>query len=904
MSDTDSTTSNWSASASRAGRSRKGGSRARGGDTQATAPRTMHLRPASSRHMPGRYREDEVYPLDRPSAVHPDPVFNPVLARFIAPGSLPMDYPGPWPSRVLYNQWLDDRGLTHAEHIEMLRNGQGLTRDSIPPLRRSRQATYRDDGDGQAQRSGIQPINNNNIVPWRYAGRDRLLAMDGTMGPALPWDGLPNGAKWLILKTATDTTDLFTAVKSLHLDLVQVLAFKKLYDREEQAWQEFCARRHHDHHYSLRLCTSSVDDLDIKKGVSFLNSITEVGWAKTISQLQGRYEGFLPIDGMENLSVEALQQAVSSGIRQDYHGLTPGALDWLRGDWAQPQEELVDMEIPRLGAQLDAIQGPVNEHDGHEAEDQDVLMSDPFVDFPQSADPPRRQPEALEGSIDGLAINDGLAIANYGPGEPQQEPREPINELSEIMAGMPAHQPNLAQHRSGFGPPIPIQMIPTNGAAADDSADVQEKDWKALVNLPDDDDDEPVADRGEEGPGDHHGGLDFDPIPHDILNLLPDTDDTASVQEPGDSRMRYLLDDLEQSARGNSNIELAMTGRATFGDQFDLAHVYPPFMDFTRMIVPDLSGELVQERQQQQPQQRSQARLVRTAGGPVTPLDRGSNAVENNEAAMSVDERPQQRVVEPVPRSSATNGDDALRDSAGDPPPPPAVPTAESTCSHRVPGAAASRKRKEVEESPTAPRKRVAKEAPSSLSQHQGGGAAALSVTPSTGALVPPTSTTPTADLIIAGSVAPSSEASLPAGNAASVANWSQAQDSCLPFQWDQHFEAPGSLLRRHFSPSLTAQQQSQSPSNEKGGPRKDASSKKPAAGDQAGTNKAEEQQGRQQEADAPLTTATTRAGYTGSPVPPSKARSVPDSDPAALAVSPSRPPASAADPQPSQPAE
>lgn len=106
------------------------------GQPNANKSRKRRLRRGTRRVRPGQYREEEVYDLPRASYIHPDPVFNPVLASFTGGPSLPLDYAGPSPSRIKYATWLAERGLTEAEHVAMIRQGKGLTRWSIPPLRR------------------------------------------------------------------------------------------------------------------------------------------------------------------------------------------------------------------------------------------------------------------------------------------------------------------------------------------------------------------------------------------------------------------------------------------------------------------------------------------------------------------------------------------------------------------------------------------------------------------------------------------------------------------------------------------------------------------------------------------------------------------------------------------------
>lgn len=100
------------------------------GSTYAHGPGRMRLRQASQRRRPGRYREaDEIPDPGRPSWVHPDPVFNPVLASFVSPITLPLDHPDPSPSRAKYHKWLTSQGVTEEQHIQMIQNGKGVSKN-------------------------------------------------------------------------------------------------------------------------------------------------------------------------------------------------------------------------------------------------------------------------------------------------------------------------------------------------------------------------------------------------------------------------------------------------------------------------------------------------------------------------------------------------------------------------------------------------------------------------------------------------------------------------------------------------------------------------------------------------------------------------------------------------------
>lgn len=110
----------------------KGESSCSHGSAYGEVQRRMRLRDASQRRLPGRYREDEVPELSRPSWVHPDPVFNPMLASFVSPSTLPLDHPGPSPSRTQYHKWLASQGLTEEQHIQMIQNGEGSSKNMSP----------------------------------------------------------------------------------------------------------------------------------------------------------------------------------------------------------------------------------------------------------------------------------------------------------------------------------------------------------------------------------------------------------------------------------------------------------------------------------------------------------------------------------------------------------------------------------------------------------------------------------------------------------------------------------------------------------------------------------------------------------------------------------------------------
>lgn len=64
---------------------------------------SMQLRDASQIRRPGRYTEDYDFgDPGRPIFIHPDVPFNKELAKYVAFDTLPLDHPGPNPSRVRY----------------------------------------------------------------------------------------------------------------------------------------------------------------------------------------------------------------------------------------------------------------------------------------------------------------------------------------------------------------------------------------------------------------------------------------------------------------------------------------------------------------------------------------------------------------------------------------------------------------------------------------------------------------------------------------------------------------------------------------------------------------------------------------------------------------------------------
>jgi hypothetical protein len=75
----------------------------------------MRLRGVSQRQAHVRYYEEGFGPTeaDRPAFVHADPVFDPELVRYCTFPSLPLDYPGPGPSKRLYT--LDKTAETAAK---------------------------------------------------------------------------------------------------------------------------------------------------------------------------------------------------------------------------------------------------------------------------------------------------------------------------------------------------------------------------------------------------------------------------------------------------------------------------------------------------------------------------------------------------------------------------------------------------------------------------------------------------------------------------------------------------------------------------------------------------------------------------------------------------------------------
>lgn len=84
----------------------------------------MQLREASQRRRPGRFREpDEIPNPGRPAWVHPNPVFNPFLARFVSQNTVPLGHQGP-DSRARYRQWLDAQGINEEELLRRLESGE------------------------------------------------------------------------------------------------------------------------------------------------------------------------------------------------------------------------------------------------------------------------------------------------------------------------------------------------------------------------------------------------------------------------------------------------------------------------------------------------------------------------------------------------------------------------------------------------------------------------------------------------------------------------------------------------------------------------------------------------------------------------------------------------------------
>lgn len=77
----------------------------------------MVLRKSTMRRLPGRYRED-VVPDDRPKFFHQRPVFNPILARFVGPHTIPLDHEGESPSRKAYREYLEQNGIQNNKNRE------------------------------------------------------------------------------------------------------------------------------------------------------------------------------------------------------------------------------------------------------------------------------------------------------------------------------------------------------------------------------------------------------------------------------------------------------------------------------------------------------------------------------------------------------------------------------------------------------------------------------------------------------------------------------------------------------------------------------------------------------------------------------------------------------------------
>lgn len=205
---------------------------------------------------------------------------------------------------------------------------------------------------------------------------------------------------------------LHDVVLRLRLDLVQFMEFKKVYDQQKQAHDHFKAQIQHDLQHQIcqrnvdeydtvDLCTNSIENEDMIKGIQFLKSRDEFVYPTQLPNFTGSRYSFLEIRGMDDIDGVFLQEAINNGIRHQYGDLTAHSLQWLTDQVPdtkvmQPMRQFVqELQLANASVgQGNELVNSITDRRFREASPQ-VLLSDPFHrdqrqdndELPQRSDP-------------------------------------------------------------------------------------------------------------------------------------------------------------------------------------------------------------------------------------------------------------------------------------------------------------------------------------------------------------------------------------------------------------------------------------------------------------------------------------------------------------------------------------
>lgn len=426
--------------------------------------------------------------------------------------------------------------------------------------------------------------------------------------------------------------ELHDVLHRLHLDLVQFMDFKKMYDHQKQAYDHLRAQvqydlqhqiyqRNVDEYVTVNLCTDSIAKEDIIKGIQFLTSRDELFYPTQLLHFTGSRSSFLEVRGMDDIDGAVVQRAIDNGIRHEFGDLTAHSLQWLTDEFPdtnemRPMRRFVQKDHNAAGAPVRKGSELVNRNtDRHvrEASPQ-VPLSEPLNQGqqPQEFDelPQRLGPDPKGKRVAG---RDALQPVIDHSGD---LPPDIIERMDEIMrkfrqSGLPWDQ--FFQSEPNFE--LPAGQISTAnvqpahpggnglvGAANEQDQEFAQWDldqvlgveldlladepaWPALeMDLSPNAADEQFNHQNNAGEGfidlpsfnptnDASGG---DSGFKSTLSSLNPADVGGEVDSAADS-MRDLEGQLEDSTRENSNAELAATGLATFGEHYSPGDDQPMF---------------------------------------------------------------------------------------------------------------------------------------------------------------------------------------------------------------------------------------------------------------------------------------------------------------------------------------